>query len=431
MIDEKDEKFAKLNMLDEHGHRKLPIPAEVKGFWKKRRVIVQNVLLLVFLILPWIEIGGHQAILIDIPNREFAFFGLKMYSHDAPLLFFLIFGLAIFLGLITALFGRVWCGWACPQTVFIERVYRQIEIWIEGYYRDRRKLRDQELDFKKLLKLTIKWSAFALVSYLVAKSFLAYFHVSNNSVILFFTAVFTWNFGWFREQFCLIACPYGKVQSLLMDAQSVTVMYDQKRGDCIDCGRCFQVCPTGIDIRNGLQMECIACTACIDACDEIMDKVKKPRGLIRYKSLEGVVVNWFRPRAIIYSSLTIISFISLLALAFNHSDERFLILRGKTTPFLVTEINQEEVVLNQFIFRTENRGEEDLEISLALGSEKAKLQISQNPIHSPKKKKIDVPFFILVPKSDWSTLGSHDVEVLITIKDQVVKRKITLVGPDH
>jgi cytochrome c oxidase accessory protein FixG len=423
-----DEKLAKLNMLDEHGHRKLPIPAEVKGVWKNRRVVVQSILLVLFLILPWIQIGGHQAILIDIPKREFAFFGLVLYSHDAPLLFFLVFGLAILLALMTALYGRIWCGWACPQTVFIERVYRQVEIWLDGNYRDRRKLRDQELNVKKIAKSLIKWTVFAGISYVIAKSFLAYFNVSNSNAILFFTLIFTWNFGWFREQFCLIACPYGKVQSLLMDAQSVTVMYDNQRTDCIECGRCSQVCPTGIDIRNGLQMECIGCTACIDACDEIMEKVKKPKGLIRYKALEDVKINWWRPRVLIYATLASVSFVSLALFAFNHSDERFVILRGKTTPFVVTEVKEQKVVLNQFIFRTENKGKEDLEIYLDVGDQ-AQLQISQNPMKSIKNKKMDFPFFLLVPLQAWPQSGSYEILLNISINGEVTQKKLTLIGP--
>ena len=286
----------RLASLDKMGGRLFIYPAQVRGFFRKWRTVTQIILIAIFLLLPWIKIGGQQAVLLDLPGRKFALFGVTFWAHDAPMIFFVLAILTMSLALMTALWGRVWCGWACPQTVFIDGVFRRIEELIEGNHIERRKLDDAPMDAKKFFKRSLKWILFTAVTLVITHSFLAYFvgadrlvemvqhkpaeNWTNFLIILVTSGIILFDFAWFREQFCIIACPYGRFQSVLMGPRSKNVVYDYNRGeprkgkapkgeeaDCVNCYRCVQVCPTGVDIRRGTQMECIACTACIDACD--------------------------------------------------------------------------------------------------------------------------------------------------------------------
>jgi cytochrome c oxidase accessory protein FixG len=306
---------SRLGTTDETGKRIFPIPELVKGVWYKRRIILMWALILFYLILPWIYVDGKQWVLLDISRREFTLFGGLFYAHDGPLLVFIGLSLAFVIGFVTSVWGRVWCGWACPQTVFIEALFRPIEKFILGTSRTRKQLRDAPWTINKIIKLASLWSVFLVASLHIVHSFLGYFigtrklvmislnppqeHLTLFFTMLFLTALVLYDFGWFREQFCIIACPYGRFQSVLMDENSLLVGYDYKRGeprreigvvapsqegDCIDCHKCVKVCPTSIDIRRGTQLECIACTQCIDACDEIMTKLNRPTGLIRYST---------------------------------------------------------------------------------------------------------------------------------------------------
>jgi cytochrome c oxidase accessory protein FixG len=304
--------------IDEHGSRIDLHPSTVHGFFRRWRTAVYGVLMLIFLLLPWTTVNGVQTVLLDIPQRRFALFGITFWAHDAPMLFFVFGGGALALLFVTAVWGRVWCGWACPQTVFIDLVYRRIEEWIEGPPQKRRKLDAAPYTLRKVGLRSAKWSAYALVSVVIANCFLAYFvgaerllemigtspfeNATPFIIMLIASGLTLFNFGWFREQFCLVACPYGRMQTVLMDGRSLAPLYDPSRGeprrkgkvnepgqgDCVNCYRCVQVCPTGIDIRRGLQMECIACTACIDACDEVMAKTSRPLGLISYTSQDAL-----------------------------------------------------------------------------------------------------------------------------------------------
>ncbi|HWU45079.1 MAG TPA: cytochrome c oxidase accessory protein CcoG, partial [Bdellovibrio sp.] len=359
----------KLTSVDENGDHVRIIPAEVRGFYRKHRTWTQIVLLLVFLILPWTEMGGRQTVLLNIPDREFSLFGLLFRAHEAPLIFFLLATAALGLALVTSVWGRVWCGWACPQTVFIDAVFRRIEIWTEGTYIKRRQLRDGPMTFEKIRKSGLKWILFVVVSSVIAHSFMAYFvgareliqmmqlppeqNINYFLLVVAFTAVILFDFAWFREQFCVIMCPYGRIQSLLLDQKSLAVVYDVVRGeprkglptdqgrqgDCVSCNRCVQVCPTGIDIRNGLQMECIACTACADACDEIMEKVKKPRGLIRYDTLDGSKISLTKPRTLIYLTAICILVGGLSYALFTRAPVDITVLRGQGLPYSYVKDN--------------------------------------------------------------------------------------------
>ncbi|WP_374000245.1 cytochrome c oxidase accessory protein CcoG [Bdellovibrio bacteriovorus] len=459
---------SKLTSVDVHGDHINIIPAEVRGFYRKHRTWTQIILLIIFLILPWTTLNGHQTILIDIPKREFALFGILFKSHDAPLLFFILGTLTLGLAFVTSIWGRVWCGWACPQTVFIDAVYRRIEQWVEGSYIQRRQLRDGPMTFTKFRKVGLKWFLFFVVSSLIAHSFIAYFvgakdllamtqgspseHMTYFILVLFFTAVILFDFGWFREQFCVIMCPYGRIQSVLLDSKSLAVVYDVKRGeprkgtapagekvgDCVACNRCVQVCPTGIDIRNGLQMECIACTACVDACDEIMEKVKKPKGLIRYDTLDGSKISLKKPRSILYI-LAITGLIGGLAYAISTREPvHIAVLRGAGLPYsYVKNVGGHEALLNQFRLHIQNQGALRARYILTLPQEildkGITLQVAENPINLAPGESREWYFFVRIPPDVMPGNGQIKTEVLVqdelALEEFKTKRELILVGP--
>lgn len=456
--------------MDETGKRVFVFPADVSGFWRHARTVVEVFLIIFFLALPWIKIGGHQALLLDIGNRRFSVFGLTFWSHDAPLIFFLLAFLTIGLAFITAVWGRIWCGWACPQTVFIDGVFRRFEYWIIGSHIQQRNLAKAPWTASKFFKLGFLWSLFLIVSLIIAHSFLAYFVGADRLVemtqhnpgenwtifvvMAFITAVILFDFGWFREQFCIIMCPYGRFQSVLMDDDSLTVSYDpvrgeprrgavgegQKEGDCIDCYKCVAVCPTGIDIRRGLQLECIACTACIDACDEVMEKIDKPKGLIRYatgSSLKGLATSWFRPRVAIYSVLLIAVVGSLIFSISRREDIDVTVLRAKDNPYqVVSNGGGGEEVINHFKMHMKNHTFDDLRLKVALPADwqsKNVEIISQNKtVEIGAGKNVTLHFFVKFPKEVTGSEGARNITVdFINQKDNevLIEEDVKLVGP--
>ncbi len=457
----------KLTSVDEHGDRLGIIPAEVRGFFRKHRTWTQLILLVIFLGLPWTTIQGRQTILLNIPDREFALFGMLFKSHDAPLIFFILGFLTLGLAFVTSIWGRVWCGWTCPQTVFIDAVFRRIEIWTEGSYLKRRQLQASPMNSEKFFKTGLKWILFIAVSSLIAHSFMAYFIGAKSLVqmiqtppdqnltyfilVSVFTALILFDFAWFREQFCVIMCPYGRIQSLLLDQKSLAVVYDTKRGeprkatevpkaqqgDCVSCNRCVQVCPTGIDIRNGLQMECIACTACIDACDEIMDKVKKPRGLIRYNTLDDSKISLLRPRSLIYlTALAILAF-GLSYAIWTREPIHVAILRGQGLPYsYVKNESGEEVILNQFKIHIQNQGltmaRYKLELPLDLVNEGVQLTVGENPLTLRQDESHEWYFFVRMSPSLLSKAkGQIKTSIILQNLDSPfkVQKELTLIGP--
>lgn len=318
--------------LNRDGSRRFVHPADVSGRFVNRRRITFAILFAILFAVPWLKIGGRPAILLDIPQRQFFLFGEIFNAQDGWMLLFLAGGLGLSLLFLTTISGRLWCGFACPQTVMIEGVFRVIERLTEGPREARIKLEKAPWGLEKTLRKGSKHLLFLAMASLFAHTILGYFipirslwgvllngpkaHMEAFFWTLGLTALFYFDFGWFREQFCVIMCPYGRLQSVLTDQDSIVVGYDVKRGeprgklnvigngDCVDCKRCIAVCPTGIDIRQGLQLDCIGCTACIDACDEIMTKVHKPQGLIRMDSLKGFAgekSKILRPRTILYA----------------------------------------------------------------------------------------------------------------------------------
>ena len=323
-----------LSTLNQDGTRHWIRPRLARGRFLRRRQIVAYALIALFVFLPRIPIGGRPALLIDLGARELSAFGMVFRPSNGFLLMLLGLTIALTIFVLTALLGRVWCGWGCPHTVYLEHVFRPIERWLEGTPAQQAKL--SRFHPRRL----IKWAVFAALAFTVANVFLAYFvgakrletwvfespleHLGGFGVVVCVAALMLANFGWFREQTCIVACPYGRLQSVLLDRQSLIVGYDARRGeprsklrkqlpvveaprgDCVDCGACVAVCPTGIDIRDGLQMECVGCAQCIDACDAVMDKLHRPRHLIGYTSqdqLAGKPRKLLRPRTVIYPAL--------------------------------------------------------------------------------------------------------------------------------
>ncbi|NBL64033.1 cytochrome c oxidase accessory protein CcoG [Flavobacterium sp. NST-5] len=315
-----------ISTVDETGKRVWVFPKIPSGKFYQKRKIASYVLLTFLIAAPFIKINENQFLLFNIIDRKFSIFGFPFWPQDFYLFVISMLIGVIFVALFTVAFGRIFCGWICPQTIFMEMVFRRIEFWIEGDRGAQIRLNKQKWDAEKIRKKSLKWLLFFVISFMIANVFLAYIIGSdellelmiqgpaNNGstliALLIFTAVFYFVYAWFREQVCIIACPYGRLQGVLLDNKSMIVAYDHVRGekekgrakfnksedrnltgkgDCIDCKLCVAVCPTGIDIRNGTQLECINCTACIDECDAIMEKVNLPKGLIRYASEDEII----------------------------------------------------------------------------------------------------------------------------------------------
>jgi cytochrome c oxidase accessory protein FixG len=407
-----------LGTLDKKGRRLFVYPLEVKGQYRALRDKIYFVLILFFLILPWIRIDDRQLVLLDIPGRKFTIFGLQFWAHDAPMLFFVFGGFAITLIFVTAIWGRVWCGWACPQTVFIDGVYRRIEKWVEGTAPKRKALDQAPWTWNKFKLRTIKHFLFLIVTLHITHSFLAYFVGSKELIamslrpptenwisflfIMASTALLYFNFAWFREQFCIIMCPYGRLQSALFDKNSMVVGYDTNRSDCIECKRCVYVCPTAIDIRQGVQMECIACTACMDACDDIMDKVKKPRGLIRYLTeveLAGKKVKHIRPRTVGYAFIWLVIFALFIGVLTSRKPVDFKVVKSELLP----KSNPKESSVFRYTLEVSNQTFKDTEFLLALPDEANKVEMvaPDNPVNVPAGKVQKISFFLKMPSNSF------------------------------
>lgn len=451
-----------LYTLDRRGQRKWVYSSVVYGFWYKRRAVVAYTLMLFYLLMPWLTINGQQGIWIDIAHRRFVFFGHVFWATDTIFVVLLLTGLAFSLFFFSALLGRIWCGWACPETVFLEFLFRPIERLIEGSPAQRLRLDQQPWSLEKLTKKLTKHGLCALFAWLLATTTLAYLLGRepllrmlsdwpwNNSfhfvLTLIMMGLLGFQFGWFREQFCTILCPYARFQSVLLDTRSLIVGYDklrgeprgklkkqetEKTGDCIDCGLCVRVCPTGIDIRNGTQMECIHCTACMDACDSIMHSIGRPLGLIRYDNELGFNRNprsFLRPRLFVYLGLLAIICATFLYLLKNRSYTDFQVLRGGLDEAYT--ITPEGSIINHLHARIGNKKAVAQVYSLDLCGEQALgLVVPQPEITVPPEGIVTMPVFISV-QPELLSGGRRKVEICLrSTANKVWKQEVTLLGP--
>ena len=444
--------------INEDGSRYFVHPADVRGMWTWLRRIVAVLLIAVYVSLPFIHINGEPAVFLDIFHRKLHLFGLTLMFQDLWLLFFIITGLAFSLFVITSVAGRIWCGWACPQTVFLDHVFRRIERWIDGDAPARRRLEDAPWTGGKVARRVLKHGIYIVLAALIAHLFLSYFvslpalygmmhhaPAENWGAFVFvfaLTGILYFNFAWFREQFCIMMCPYGRLGSVLIDDDSIVIGYDSVRGeprgkagtttgDCIDCRRCVQVCPTGIDIRQGLQLDCISCTACIDACDEIMVKLDRPKGLIRHDSLNALAgrpARFWRPRLFIYLVLGLVG-----ASAFAYATQQ-------VKPVIVSVLRMQGAlyfrdandVRNNFLVRVANKRSEEHEYRVIVESPVAGLAttgVSDHPLRLGPGEDAQEPLIMTLPDADFR--GNFDVKVKVLGQSGAVEgeRTVPFLGP--
>ena len=434
-----------LPTLQGDGKRRWINPALATGkYWQRRRLLAYA-LIAFFVTLPHLRFSGKPIVLIDIVSREFTFLGHTFYPTDSGLLLLLLWTVFFSVMLVTAIGGRLWCGWGCPQTVYLEFLFRPIDRLFAGTAGKGGKPRKSVHTALQ----AARFGVYLVCSMFLAHTFLSYFigtdrlaqwmrlypwqHPTAFAIMAGATAALMYNFMFFREQLCMVACPYGRFQSVMLDRKSLIVTYDihrgeprhkgkavgtAKAGDCIDCGHCTAVCPTGIDIRNGLQMECIHCTQCIDACDTVMDKIGKPKGLIRYSSqdaLAGKKHSWIRPRTLIYSALVLLAstlFVVLLTTKFAF-DARILSSPG--SPYSVTN---SRTLQNNFRVRLRNRSNRPETYTIQmLSPPSAAVQWSDTaPSLEPNETKL-VPIMVTAPVG--ITAANHgSVKAVVKIADE-------------
>lgn len=402
-----------IGTINEEGKRAWIFPKKPSGKFYDYRKWVSYGLLLFLVASPFIKINGNQFLLFNVLERRFNIFGFPFWPQDFHLFVISMIIGVIFIALFTVAFGRIFCGWMCPQTIFLEMVFRRIEFWIDGDRGAQIKLERQPWNADKIRKRVLKWFIFFIISFLIANVFLAYLigsdrliqyvtenplnHISTLISLLIFTGVFYFIFAWFREQVCIIACPYGRMQGVLLDNKSIVVAYDHKRGegengrkkfrknedryalgngDCIDCFQCVNVCPTGIDIRNGTQLECVNCTACIDECDTIMEKVNLPKGLIRYASEDNIEKKAkfkFTPRLKGYSAVLFILIGILAGMLFLRNEVEANILR---LPGQLYEHKEGNIISNVYTYKLVNKTSKNIDdVSFKLLSHKGTIEL--------------------------------------------------------
>jgi cytochrome c oxidase accessory protein FixG len=405
-----------IGTINSDGKRSWVFPKKPSGRFYKYRSYVSYFLLIFFLFSPFLRIKGNQFLLFNVLERKFNIFGFQFWPQDFYLLVISMIVGVVFIILFTVVFGRIFCGWICPQTIFLEMVFRKIEYWIDGNRGKQIRLSKQPWNAEKIRKRILKWSIFFIISFIIANVFLAYL-IGGDTVIGFikgnpldnirtfisliiFTCVFYFVFTWFREQVCIIACPYGRLQGVLLDNKTINVAYDYKRGegengrakfrknedrtvagkgDCIDCKQCVVVCPTGIDIRNGTQLECINCTACIDECDHIMENIGLPKGLIRYASEDNIAKKKtfkFSARMKGYSAVLFILLGILIGMLFLRNEVEANILR---LPGQLYEHKENNIISNVYTYKVINKTIKDIQdVNYKILSHTGKIRLVSN-----------------------------------------------------
>ena len=443
--------------IDQKGKRKYIFPKKPKGWFTDRRTFASIVYLIVFFTLPWIKMNGEPFIMINVLKRKFIIFGQIFGPQD-----FFIFALAmitfiVFIILFTSIFGRIFCGWACPQTIFMEMVFRKIEYWIDGDSNKQQQLKAMPWNAFKIRKRSIKIIVFYLISFIIANYFMAYLismdevlryvhegigvHASTFIALLIFTSVFFFVYYWFREQVCIVVCPYGRLQGVLLDKNSIVVAYDyvrgeprgkvseQKTGDCIDCKACVRVCPTGIDIRNGTQLECINCNACIDACDEIMEAVDRPKQLIRYASENNIAKKEklkITTRIKGYSFLLLAIASALFIMLATRDAVDITILR---TQGMIYQSLPNGYIGNLYSARMFNKTHKDIEVNLSIPEEEGSIEvIGKKPLIT--KESYTIITFLVKKKTNHIKKRKSDIEIEVRAEGKKLStKKTTFIGP--
>ncbi|HEY5282669.1 MAG TPA: cytochrome c oxidase accessory protein CcoG [Polyangia bacterium] len=432
-----------LSTLNTDGSRRWLRPRLSSGRFLAARRITGLALVALFVALPFLRIGGRPVVLLDVVRWRVTLLGKLFLPSDTILLAIFLVGSVVALFLLTAILGRAWCGFACPQTVYMEFLFRPIERFFEGKPK-RHGAAGREVSGPRLIG---KYATYAAAAMLLANVFLSYFvgtsslrvwmtespalHPMAFFVMALTTALVFFDFTWFREQTCIVACPYGRLQSVLIDRDSLVISYDRKRGeprgpvrsakvqppaasgDCIDCQMCVDTCPTGIDIRGGLRMECIACAQCIDACDAVMDKLHRPRGLIAYSSQsrrESGRAKWFRPRVFIYSSVLIGIGLALALMTSRTQTTDVILLRGLGMPFTVLPSGE---VVNPARIKISNRENEERTYSIEVPpGGPARLLLDDEPLRVSAGGSVTRAFLIQVPPTVFNN-GQYDAHLRI------------------
>lgn len=466
----KNEKFRdSIATIDEKGKRAWVFPKKPSGQLYKYRKWVSYGLLLFLFAAPFVKLNGNQFLMFNVLERRFNVFGFPFWPQDFYLFVISMLIGIVFITLFTVAFGRIFCGWICPQTIFMEMVFRRIEYWIEGDRQKQIHLSKQPWTTEKIRKKSLKLFIFLIISFLIANVFLAYLigsdklikyitdspleHVNTLISLTIFTGVFYFVFAWFREQVCIIACPYGRLQGVLLDNKSVIVAYDHKRGegdkgrqkfrknenrealgfgDCIDCHQCVHVCPTGIDIRNGTQLECVNCTACIDECDHIMEKVNLPKGLIRYASEDEIEKKEkFKVTARMkgYIAVLVILVGVLAGMLALRNDVEATILR---LPGQLYEHKGESIISNVFTFKLINKTTKTIEnVTFKLRKYKGEIKLVSSSAYFkvPEQGMAEGTLFIEIDKKD---LKGDKNKLLIEVYsgDQLIETTtVNFLGP--
>lgn len=454
----------RLYTIDKSGKRLWVFAKKPKGTLTTARNITGILLMVFFFTAPFIRVNGQQFLLFDFLHRKFIIFGVQFWPQDFSLFFIGMIALMVFIILFTVTYGRIWCGWACPQTVFMEVVFRRIEYWIDGDSHRQRELDARPGNADKIFRRVLKHGIFYLISFIISNYFLIYIigsdawfrlitdnpadHLAGLTGMAVFSFVFYFIFSWFREQVCTIVCPYGRLQGVLLDRETIVISYDYSRGeergslrknenraatgkgDCIDCSHCVAVCPTGIDIRNGTQLECINCACCIDACNDMMKKAGFSPGLIRYASEKMIADKkpWhFTMRSGAY---TIVLAVLLGALAW------FLISRNPVeatvlrSPGMLFQEQEDGMISNLYSVKVVNKTDRDLPVELRDLSGLGKIQIIGAMPVIARQSLGEVVFFIVM---DRSKLSGSKTEINIGIFSggkKLDQARATFVGPD-
>ena len=457
-----------IGTINEEGKRSWVYPKKPVGKLYEYRKLVSYVLLIFLFGAPFIHINGNQFLMFNVLERRFNIFGFPFWPQDFHLFVIIMITGVVFVVLFTVAFGRLFCGWICPQTIFMEMVFRRIEYWIEGDRGKQMRLDKMPWNAEKLRKRITKWSIFFIISFLIANVFLAYLigserliqyitdgpanHVGTLISLLIFTSVFYFVFAWFREQVCIIVCPYGRLQGVLLDNKSIVVAYDHKRGekeagrakfkksedraatgkgDCIDCAQCVQVCPTGIDIRNGTQLECVNCTACIDAWNQMMEAVKLPKDLIRYAREENIEKKskfTFNARLKGYTAVLVILLGVLTGMLFLRNDVEATVLR---LPGQLYEHKGEDIISNVYTYKLINKTTKEIpEVHFELISHKGIIRVvSHDRIQVPEQGLAEGTLFIEVDSHELED-EKEKLKIGVYSEDQLIETTTTVfLGP--